>query len=259
MRSIHVVFPVLCSATCDLATPSSTPLLPFPPLRLTRRTARKSRRMKTQFHCPQCSQLLSVDDDFPGMQVGCPACGQAVTAPAVFPITIFASPRALLAKYIRRGLTLVLLWVTWTFLSSFLITSGVELTLVSGAFIIPTVITLIASVTITIDYLRIRHTRYMIHRNKIETSSYLFSWLGIASNTINLTQLRQIQAFNNSYLDLWFFHCGSVLMTVSGDIADLHLTNIHYPTRVKQLIEHIAFGVTHDSPPSTQSFTDSAY
>ena len=203
--------------------------------------------MKTQFNCPHCNRLLAVEGNALGTQFECPACATLVMPPVTLPITITASPRALFAKYIRRGLALCLIWMAWIWFSARLVASGAGSTFVAGTFIVLVAVSLLASVDVTLAYLRIRHTRYTIYRNKIEASSYLFRWLGTNNTTINLTQLRQIQSFTNSYLDLWFFHCGTVVMTVSGDISDVELTNLHQPNRVKQLIEQIAFEGSSDA------------
>jgi hypothetical protein len=94
---------------------------------------------------------------------------------------------------------------------------------------------------------RISNTEYRIYSNKIEASSYLFRFMGAHNNVVSLAHLRQIQACTNSLLDLWFFHCGSVTLTVSGDVPDFRLENIYQPGTVRQQIEAVAFGEATDN------------
>jgi len=66
--------------------------------------------------------------------------------------------------------------------------------------------------------------------------------MGAENNTVNLTQLRQIQCYRNSMLDVWFFACGWISITVSGDASDFKLSDIYQPEKVRRQIEEIVFG-----------------
>jgi len=100
----------------------------------------------------------------------------------------------------------------------------------------------IGLVRLWLDYLRIKHTEYRIYPNKIETTSYVFPFLGVYNNVANLSELRTIQASTNSIFDVRFFKCGYVTLIVSGDRTKFVVHNVYQPGRVRRQIEEIVFG-----------------
>ena len=215
------------------------------------------------FNCPWCDQHLEAPLDMAGEVISCPSCEREIKVPALaasprsrtprmsksapaprFPIIIRSSTRALYAKYMWRaigwtfGLILV---IAATCLLNVLKEPGVGKVIawLWGIFLVLFSFSLIR---LWFDYRRIKHTEYRIFRNKIETTSYLFRFLGVYNNVVNLAQLRQIQASVNSYFDLWFFKCGKVTLTVSGDVSDFKVKNVYRPGQVRRQIEEIAFG-----------------
>lgn len=215
------------------------------------------------FSCPQCNQHFNAPLDMAGQVIACPSCQKEMRVPAPaqahrspmsqtqqltpqlrFPIIIRSSTRALYAKYVWRaiewtfGLILVIA-ATWYLDTLGEPRVGEIIALAWGIFF---VLLSFSLVRLWLEYRRIEHTEYRIFPNKIEVSSYLFQFMGAYNNVVNLAQLRQIQANRNSLLDLWFFGCGKVTLTVSGDISDFELSNIHMPEIVRRQIEEIAFG-----------------
>jgi len=215
------------------------------------------------FSCPWCDQHLKAPSDMAGDAIACPSCEKEIKVPAPanasrpatrrlpkpdpgpqFPIIIRSSTRALYAKYIWRaigwtfGLTLVIT-ATWLLNALAELRPDNATTWLWFLFLV-----LLSSSLgrIWLDYRRIKHTEYRIFPNKIEATSYLFRFLGAYNNVVNLAQLRQIQAHRNSLLDLWFFGCGKITLTVSGDVADFVLTNIHRPEVTRHQIEEVVFG-----------------
>ena len=107
---------------------------------------------------------------------------------------------------------------------------------------------LIVFAKIFFNYLRIKNTVYRLYANKLEVYSYTIKFLGIRNNVVNTTQLRQIQANSNSWLDVFFFGCGYVTLTVSGDVADFRIEDVYLPGKVKRKIEIVCFGEDAVSP-----------
>lgn len=153
------------------------------------------------------------------------------------PIVIRSSSRALYGKYILKILLLVILSV----LSAFCGEGTVAVVMILMCFY------LYLAARILWHYLRIKNTKYFIYSSKVEMQSYVFKFLGVSNNVANLSQVRQIQVFSNTYFDIWFFSCGKILLTVSGDIADFEFENIHHPGLVKQQIEKMCFGASSAS------------
>lgn len=215
------------------------------------------------FNCPWCEQHLEAPAEMAGDVIACPSCEKEIKVPLPaepkprpktqrshpvkrsnprphFPIIIRSSTRALYAKYIWNafGLSILLiLGIVFAFAED----DGKKIfgwiMLAILALMLP-----IALIRLWLSYRRIKNTEYRIFPNKIEVSSYLFRFLGAYNNVVNLSQLRQIQGSANTMLDLWFFKCGSVTLTVSGDVADFELTNIYQPSVVRKQIEEVAFG-----------------
>jgi len=218
-----------------------------------------------RFPCSHCGQPFEAPDDMAGERVSCPSCGSDVIVPEPerisagrttssdrrfekpkFPIVVRASPRALHAVYVKTGFTWALALLVAALLTRFL---NHNLTREYGWIVIALwgilgFLLLRSAVRLILARRRILNTTYHIYPNKIEASSYLFRFLGVYNNVANLSQLRQIHATSNSWLDLWFFKCGSVSLTVSGDVADFRLANVYQPGDVRQQIEDIAFGGT---------------
>ena len=98
------------------------------------------------------------------------------------------------------------------------------------------------------EYIRLKHTSYTITETTIKELSYgWFKKLGVRNNTISIKQVRQIKVFSNTRLDTIFFHCGLIVLTVSGDAADFKVTNITDMGKIKQIIELVAFGSSSDT------------
>jgi hypothetical protein len=152
------------------------------------------------------------------------------------PITIRSSPRALLGKYFP-AFVIVALLVVAAIVSAIAGRSVLAITLVALLGVIVAVV----GVVMYLDYLRIKNTYYTVHKNRIEETSYLFKFLGIRNNIVNLSQLRQIRGYSNGYLDIWFFHCGKIELTVSGDQGDFVLRDIYMAGSVKRQLEEIVF------------------
>ena len=216
-----------------------------------------------KFTCPKCKQSLEAPEEMLGQLIDCPSCGQTIEVPrrsptlnyprpkpqaqpirssSKFPIIINASPRALYAIYVHTGIVLAcgLLIASW--LTSIF---GSETSERGGIVFLWTVyflFTVGALLRLWLKYLRIINTKYLVYPNKIEASSYTFRFMGVHNNVVNLKQLRQIQASVNTYLDLWFFFCGHVSITVSGDITDFVLENVYRPGQIRRQIEEIVFG-----------------
>ncbi len=225
------------------------------------------------FSCPWCDQHLEASPDMAGEVIACPSCEKELKVPASaaaprpktrrmpksapaprFPIIIRSSTRALYAKYIWRAIAWtfgLILVVTATCLLNALEEPGVGKVIawLWGVFLVLLSISLIR---LWFDYRRIKHTVYRIFPKKIETTSYLFLFLGAYNNVVNLAQLRQIQASVNTMFDLWFFKCGRVTLTVSGDVTDFEIKNVYRPSVVRKQVEEIAFGkesVQHGAGP----------
>jgi hypothetical protein len=91
-------------------------------------------------------------------------------------------------------------------------------------------------------YLRIKNTTYRLSPRKLECQSYSLKLFGVFNSVVNIAELREIHAYSNSYLDIWFFNCGGVVLTVSGDVPDFRIENVESPLSVKRQIEAICFG-----------------
>jgi len=151
------------------------------------------------------------------------------------PIIIGSSPRALYGKYTLKILLLVTVSILAIVFRSEWIFSFLPIFIFFYIYF---------AARILWDYLRIKNTTYFIYSNKVEMQSYVFLFLGVDNNVVNLSQVRQIKVFSNTYLDIWFFSCGNVVLTVSGDIADFEFKNIYHPGLVKQQVERMCFGVS---------------
>lgn len=218
------------------------------------------------FDCPYCSNQFSVTSDFLGGDVGCPSCGETVRLPAKtekpkvarsenptkFPIVIKSSVRALYATYIWSALLWLLVLVTAIVLRPLMRDTGLDEEY-RWIWVIVSVAFFIYLFRLWINYRRIKNTVYKIFPKKIQVSSYSFKFLGVFNNVVNLAQLRQIQASVNSLLDLWFFKCGKVILTVSGDRSDFVIENVHRPASVKRQVEEVAFGKEHGEPEDWES------
>lgn len=211
--------------------------------------------------CPKCGEALDPQDGEAGSGRTCPHCEEVLPAPdpvapvdeapatvahsGRYPIIIRSSPRALLARYIWKGLGWLVGLIAAGVLSYFAAMIPHELGRHIAHWIIWGGFAILISRTVyqfIRDYLRISHTVYRVFPDKIELTSYIFKFMGVFNNTVRLSQLRQIQAFSNSRLDVWFFKCGRIVLTVSGDDSDFAILNVHRPARIRRTIEAAAFG-----------------
>lgn len=145
------------------------------------------------------------------------------------PLVIFkSSPRSLLARYIIIAPVVILVFLASFFLPILLLISVPLLLIVFGK--------------LTWDYLLAINTSYYLYKTHLKSESYAIRLFGVRSNTVNLSYLKQIQSFSNSLLDVWFFKCGKVVITVAGDYSDFVLENIEHPEIVRNSIEQIMFG-----------------
>ena len=215
------------------------------------------------FSCPWCDQHLEAPAEMTGEIIACPSCEKEIKVPLPaqqepvpkaqrkpapqksnakpkFPIIIRSSTRSLYAKYIWNAIGLSILLI----LGIVFACSEGEGKKIFGWMMLAVLVLMlpIALIRLWFSYRRIKNTEYRIFPNKIEVSSYLFRFLGAYNNVVNLSQLRQIQGSVNTMLDLWFFKCGKVTLTVSGDVADFEVTNVYRPSVVRKQIEEIAFG-----------------
>lgn len=215
---------------------------------------------EVKFNCPWCRQHLEAPPDMVGELTPCPSCKKDIKVPVPaqperpptytlpnhenkprFPIVIQSSTRSLYAKYIWVAVGLSFLLI----LGFALVYSKGEEPKIFGFMVLALLVLILLPISLLrlwFSYRRIKNTKYRIFPNKIEVSSYVFRFLGVYNNVVNLTQLRQIQARSNSMLDLWFFKCGEVILTVSGDVADFEVINVYRPSSVRKQIEEIAFG-----------------
>ena len=153
-----------------------------------------------------------------------------------FPIIVRSSPKSLLSKYVPYT-------IAWLALLFGLSISPDEWEIPKGVVVAILLCVLIfLMLKVFFQYLRINNTTYSIYPNQLQERSYLFKFLGIKNSTINLREMRQIQAFSNTFLDVLFFNCGGITLTVSGDLADFQITNIHNHGRVKVILEEVCFG-----------------
>ena len=160
-----------------------------------------------------------------------------------FPVIVKSSPRALLSKFVPYT-------IVWLGLLFTLVLTPKEWEIPKGpVFGILLCILFFLMLKAFFQYLRIKNTTYSIYPNQLQEHSYLFKFLGVQNSTINLAETRQIQAFSNTFLDVLFFNCGGVTLTVSGDLADFQIKNIHNPGAVKVLIEEICFGESTQPGP----------
>ena len=213
-----------------------------------------------QFNCPGCSQHLEAPNDMAGQQINCPICTCKLVVPlgrplhkvkvetpahnttSAFPIIIKASPRALYATYIHDAI--IFLFIFFVLMVTTLIIGSIHESQVIIVFLwaVSIIAMVFKGASLWLKYLRLSNTKYLIYPNKIEASSYTFQFMGVHNNVANLKQLRQIHAAVNSYLDLWFFHCGHVSLTVSGDVEDFVLEDVYKPGQIRRQIEEIVFG-----------------
>jgi len=214
-------------------------------------------------NCPHCKRALKVPPEALGKTANCPACGGAMTLPApepkpvalpaevaeqeqaTFPIVIQSSPRALLAKYVPWAIIVPVVVLALVVL---VVADRDWMPLLTIGLVVAVPFSIVQIVKVGLDYRRIKNTKYVIHPGKVSGYSYTFRFLGVSNNVVNLRQVRQIQVYSNSYLDIWFFHCGRIVLTVSGDVADFELTNLYRAGRTKVLLESICFGAGADSP-----------
>lgn len=205
--------------------------------------------------CPQC-KIDRQDISSTCLICGCapaqPAAGRSPAQPSKrkYPVIIASSPLALCARTIKWGLLLLVV------LAFAVIASAKGMGGGSFLFRIFSVGLAVLLVKVWFGYLRIKNTQYRIYQNKIEAASYLFRFMGVYNNTVNLAQLRQVQSSTNSFLDLWFFKCGSVSITVSGDVADFRIKDVHYPSAVRKVIEEIVFGAASVTKAQNHTFDE---
>lgn len=159
-----------------------------------------------------------------------------------YPIIIKSSAKALLGKNFTEILIFMLLSISVAIYS----TLNSSPTIIYFQIYVSCIWMLIFFIRNLFPYIRIKNTEYRIYKNKIQESSYLFKFLGVTNNTVNLSQLRQIKSYSNSYWDIWFFKCGLIKLTVSGDVADFELTNIKDPSQVRDTVGAIVFGKTNE-------------
>ena len=216
-----------------------------------------------KFTCLKCKQSLEAPEDMMGQLIDCPSCGQTLEVPKRnptlnrpsprpqthpphssprFPIVINASPRALYAYYVRTGTAFLCGLLLCILLTSKFGSEPGGIAFIVFIWAVYALLLAGASFILWIKFLRISNTKYSIYPNKIEASSYTFRFMGVHNNVVNLKQLRQIHASVNSYLDLWFFFCGHVSITVSGDVTDFVLENVYKPGQIRRQIEEIVFG-----------------
>ena len=156
----------------------------------------------------------------------------ATTPNSTYPIIIKPSLKALYGKFFKSfGFAVVLILALLFTPSSVKVFIGLYLLIH-----IP-----VMFISILTSYLRIKNTVYTIDSGLIRETSYTLKWLGVKTHSANLTQLRQISAFSNSKLDVFFFKCGFVRLTVSGDISDFTIADILKPQITKSMIESICF------------------
>jgi len=175
-----------------------------------------------------------------------PATMEPITSPKQYrpqkninePLVVFkSSPRSLLARYIIIAPVVILIFLASFFLPILLLISVPLLLIVFGK--------------LTWDYLLAINTTYYLYKTHLKSESYAIRLFGVRSNTVNLSYLKQIQSFSNSLLDVWFFKCGKVIITVAGDYSDFVLENIEHPEIVRNTIERIMFGASGEKsyPP----------
>ena len=150
-----------------------------------------------------------------------------------YPLIVKSSLSALWGKHLPRAI----IWIIVFFISFIVPQSGMRVIwiLLGVAFVY-------YLGAFCFDYRKIVNTTYKIYTNKVEESSYAFKFLGVQNNVVNLDQIRQIQGYSNTYFDIWFFKCGGVTLTVSGDIEDFEFKNLRDPVAVKNTLEQICFG-----------------
>ena len=200
-----------------------------------------------KFNCPLCSQPLEAPGDMVGDIISCPNCGESIAVPpppsvTKYPVIIHSSPRALIGRFIVDGVAWFVVLIALIVFSVKVSQTGYASAIVPAWITFVVLLSAITLIRLLLAYLRIKNTVYRVYPNKIEVSSYTFRFMGAYNNVANLAQLRQIQAASNGLLDMWFFGCGSVTLTVSGDDWDFVLSDIHDPVAIKQRIEGIAFG-----------------
>jgi hypothetical protein len=162
-----------------------------------------------------------------------------------FPLIVRSSPRALVSLLIWRVIGLALALVVIALIATYGFAEQTSTPKTSFLIITLCLWGLAFGVEAARAYLRFRriaNTVYRIFPNRIEASSFTFAFMGVQNRTAGLGQLRTIEAHSNSLLDVWFFNCGCVSLTVSGDESDFWLDNIHNPSEVRELISGVAFG-----------------
>jgi len=156
--------------------------------------------------------------------------------PRKYPIIIKPSPKALHANYVKAG-AVVLLLVTMAIPLGLM--SLFAMVLAIGIALLP--ILAILAATLYLRYLRIKNTTYRLYPKKLECESYALRFLGVHNSVVNIGELREIHAYSNSYLDIWFFDCGGVVLTVSGDVPDFRIADVYMPRNVQATIERVCF------------------
>jgi hypothetical protein len=202
--------------------------------------------------CKHCGEFLNSGQT--GSQANAAAVTRGPTATTTsskysFPITVRSSPKALIGKYFWKAIFLSIVAI----LLAIFVRKAVFFMFGWGAW---TVALLFIGTRALLDYLRIKNTRYIISPGKIEGYSYIFQWLGVANNAVNLRQLRQVKGYSNGMLDIWFFHCGKIVLTVSGDVSDFRMENIYNPGVFRDIIEEIAFGSSSVGMPGSAEAGD---
>jgi hypothetical protein len=173
-----------------------------------------------------------------------PAVVEPITSPKKYrpqkstdePLAVFkSSPRSLFARYIIVAPVMIILFLVSLFLPILLLITIPLLLIVFGKLIW--------------DYQVAINTKYYLYKTHLKSESYAFRIFGVHSNTVNMSYLKQIQSFSNSLLDMWFFKCGKVIITVAGDYTDFAIENIEHPEIVRSTIERIMFGVSSTDKP----------
>lgn len=223
-----------------------------------------------QTKCDDCEAVLSVEGQHVGKKLKCPNCKSVFVAskyeeeiieisansivelssspasvanPKQEKLSLKASTRSVYADLVNIGVVITIVNCVLIFTVGF----SPFLLFITIMFVV------ILGWKAMWKYLRSKNTTYTITPDRIHMESYAFKFLGCEDYTINGKEIKQISVYSSSYWDLWFFNCGRVVITVSGDNQDFALTNVHYPGNLKNQIERICLGVNDDNGPVEKS------
>jgi hypothetical protein len=195
--------------------------------------------------CPHCQKSCDKSASELGKSTECAGCGREfeVKERLAFPIVVRSTPRVLLARIFFPAILSVALPVICFIAAALIGGLTVGLFALATSLVIAVVLMTGYSCFLIPQYFRLKNTTYVISESKIQVTSYgMLKFLGTCNNTVSLKQLRQVQAFSNSWLDVLFFGCGEIVLTVSGDQTDFRIENIRDVGKVKNIVETIAFG-----------------